>query len=173
MKRCHHVLSSRPLIGAGIGGLALAQGLRRRHVDFAVFERDVLLDSRLQGSRIKIFGEIKKKLKGVLLDEAWSEFETTCAQTNLEETNLNAANAAVLACRKGHLPEGAALPYTVDRGLLRRAIMNGVQDSVHFGKKFARYEIQEGYIKVFLMDGSMQQGILLVGADGGRSAVRK
>ena len=41
-------------------------------------------------------------------------------------------------------------------------MMNGIQDFIHFGKKFARYEIQEGYIKVFFMDGSIQQGTLLV-----------
>ena len=98
---------------------------------------------------------------------------STCAKTSLGETNLNAADAAVLACRKGHLPEGAALPYTADRGLLRRAMMNGIQESVRFGKQVARYEIQDGYIKAFFMDGSMQQGTFLVGADGSRSAVRK
>ena len=161
------------IIGAGISGLALAQGLRRRHVDFDVFERDVLLDSRLQGYRIKIFPEMKEKLRGLFLDEAWSEFETTCAQTFLGEINLNATDAATLACRRGRLPEGAALPYTVDRGLLRRAMMTGIQDSVHFGKEFARYEIRDDCVKALFEDGSIEQGSLLVGADGSRSAVRK
>lgn len=166
---------SRPRIliyGAGIGGLALAQGLRRRHIYLAVFERDSLLDSRLQGYRIKIFAEMKEKLRGTLLEEAWLEFETTCARTMLGETNLNATDAAILACRKGHLPEGADLPYTADRGLLRR-MMTGIEDSVHFGKQYARYEIKNDQVEVVFLDGSVEKGTFVVGADGSRSAIRK
>ena len=42
------------VIGAGIGGLALAQGLTRAGVDVTVYERDAALDSRRQGYRIHL-----------------------------------------------------------------------------------------------------------------------
>jgi 2-polyprenyl-6-methoxyphenol hydroxylase-like FAD-dependent oxidoreductase len=45
-----HVL----IIGGGIGGLCLAQGLRRRGVSVAVYERDRTPDARLQGYRLSI-----------------------------------------------------------------------------------------------------------------------
>jgi AcrR family transcriptional regulator len=45
-----HVL----IIGGGIGGLCLAQGLRRRGVSVAVYERDGTPDARLQGYRLSI-----------------------------------------------------------------------------------------------------------------------
>ena len=45
-----HVL----IIGGGIGGLCLAQGLRRRGVSVAVYERDRTPDVRLQGYRLSI-----------------------------------------------------------------------------------------------------------------------
>ena len=45
----------------------------------SLFERDVSLDSRLQGCRIKIIAEMKEKLRGIMLDDTWSEFEATCA----------------------------------------------------------------------------------------------
>lgn len=161
------------IIGAGVGGLALAQGLHKRHVDFDVFERDVSLDSRLQGYRIKIFSEMGEKLRGLLSDEVWLEFEATCAQTNLGETTLNAPDAFMIACRRGRLPKGASLPYTVDRGMLRRTLMKGIEQNIHFGKQFARYEIEQDGVKVFFQDGSVEHGTLLVGADGARSAVRR
>jgi 2-polyprenyl-6-methoxyphenol hydroxylase-like FAD-dependent oxidoreductase len=160
------------IIGAGVGGLALAQGLKRQNIDFAVFERDALLDSRLQGYRIKISGEMKAKLHGLLTNEAWTEFEVTCARSYLGETTLNAPDAAIIACRRGRLPKGAPLPYTADRGLLRRAMMVGIESFVHFGKQFDRYEAGDGGVKVFFNDGSVEYGTLLVGADGSRSAVR-
>ncbi|OCL05430.1 FAD/NAD(P)-binding domain-containing protein [Glonium stellatum] len=161
------------IIGAGVGGLAFAQGLKRRNIPFSVSERDGFLDSRLQGYRIKVFGDMKAKLNELLTPEAWTTFEATCAQTLLGETNLNAADASITACRRARLPPGAPLPYTVDRGLLRQALMTGIESSVHFGKQFDRYELVEGGVKAFFRDGSVECGTLLVGADGSHSAVRR
>src|SRR5690242_3064929 len=45
-----HVL----IIGGGIGGLCLAQGLNKAGVSVAVYERDRALDARLQGYRLNI-----------------------------------------------------------------------------------------------------------------------
>ena len=42
------------VVGAGIGGLCLAQGLLRRGVDVAVYERDAALESRGQGYRLHL-----------------------------------------------------------------------------------------------------------------------
>ncbi|TVY18015.1 Zeaxanthin epoxidase-like protein [Lachnellula arida] len=161
------------IIGAGVGGLALAQGLRKGQIDFAVFEKDPLLDSRLQGYRLKIFGEFQTKLRDLLTDEAWSEFEATCAETHLGETTLNATDGRIIGSRKGYLPEGMPLPYTIDRGMLRRSLMKGIEDSVQFDKRFLKYELNDQGVKVTLEDGSIEQGTLLVGADGARSLVRK
>lgn len=163
------------IIGAGVGGLVFAQGLRKRDIPFAVFEKDDRLDSRLQGYRLKISGDVASKLRTTVTAEAWAVFESTCAQTVLGETNLNAINAATSACRRVRLPPEAPLPYTADRGLLRRAFMTGIEDAVRFGKRFVSYELLDNIpgVRVLFDDGSFEVGSLLVAADGAHSAVRK
>ena len=161
------------IIGAGVSGLTLAQGLRRQRIEFSVFERDSLLDSRLQGYRLKISGEIQGKLRSLLTAEAWTELEATSAETHLGETTLNATDAGIVASRRGHLPKGASTPYTVDRGLLRSSMMKGIEQFVHFDKQFARYEVKAEGVSIFFKDGTVEHGTLLVGADGVHSAVRR
>ncbi len=42
------------VVGAGIGGLCLAQGLRRNGIEVTVYERDDALSSRGQGYRVHL-----------------------------------------------------------------------------------------------------------------------
>lgn len=42
------------IVGGGLGGLALAQALRKRNIPFRIFERDAAPDSRRQGWNIAL-----------------------------------------------------------------------------------------------------------------------
>ena len=46
-----HVL----IIGAGIGGLTLAQGLRKQGISFEIFERDASAEARGQGYAVGLY----------------------------------------------------------------------------------------------------------------------
>ncbi|KAL1862139.1 hypothetical protein Plec18170_000963 [Paecilomyces lecythidis] len=180
------------IIGAGIAGLALAQGLRRRGIPFTVFERDILSEPKRQNYRLKIAGPMQAKLRDLLTDEAWEEFANNVAETTLGETTANAIDGNVIACRKGRVQKGTAIPWTVERNLLRRAMMKGIEEEIQFGKRFVRFEICEDYnhnhkpedeekekerkgdiVAAYFQDGSIEYGTFLVGADGARSNVRK
>jgi phytoene dehydrogenase-like protein len=58
-----HVL----IIGGGIGGLCLAQGLRRRGVSVAVYERDRTPDARLHDYQAEMLERGFKTVRGVRL----------------------------------------------------------------------------------------------------------
>lgn len=63
------------IIGAGLGGLCLAQGLKRAGIRFDVYERDPAADSRLQGYRIRIDQNGQQALEACLLRLNSTSFE--------------------------------------------------------------------------------------------------
>jgi 2-polyprenyl-6-methoxyphenol hydroxylase-like FAD-dependent oxidoreductase len=62
--------------------------------------------------------------------------------------------------------------YTVDRATIRSLLLKGLEEQVHFGREFTHYELQDGCVIAHFADGSIEEGALLVGADGGKSRVR-
>ncbi|WP_430542995.1 NAD(P)-binding protein [Stenotrophomonas maltophilia] len=69
------------IIGAGLGGLALAQALKRGGVAFDVFEADKTLNSRPQGYRIRIDAEGQRALARTLPPELYDLFRGTVSTT--------------------------------------------------------------------------------------------
>src|SRR5262245_25433445 len=68
------------IVGGGIGGLALAQGLRREGVSAAVYERDISLTSRLQGYRVHISPGGSRALHECLPPHLFDAFDRTCGK---------------------------------------------------------------------------------------------
>jgi flavin-dependent dehydrogenase len=80
------------IIGGGVGGLALAQGLKKNGISFTLFERDSSPAARSQGYRIRVAGGGSEGLHECLDDDMWSLFEKTCAEIKPGASRFNAIN---------------------------------------------------------------------------------
>lgn len=158
------------IVGAGLGGLCLAQGLRRRRVPFEVYERDPSFDSRTQGYRLRIDEVGQRALAESLAEDLFARFRETCAVASgmgrfldpqLREVPGRPADSWRSADR------------SADRRLLREILMSGIEDHVHFGKGFRALAPEPSGVRIAHEDGSSSDVFdVLVGADGVGSAVR-
>jgi 2-polyprenyl-6-methoxyphenol hydroxylase-like FAD-dependent oxidoreductase len=163
------------IIGGGLGGLCLAQGLRKAGVPFHVFERDLNATYRPQGYRLRINAEGANALKQTLTSELWERFENTCAVAEIGETDINAVSGIMIASRAGNRMGSKSKPYTCDRKVLRDILMEGLDETtLSFGKELASYEEgEDGGVVAYFLDGTKTHGSFLVGADGRSSVVRR
>jgi choline dehydrogenase-like flavoprotein len=70
------------IIGAGTGGLCLAQGLKRAGISVAVYERDRTRADGLQGYRVGIDADGKRALRANLPPELYQTFVATCRSSS-------------------------------------------------------------------------------------------
>jgi len=153
------------VIGAGLGGLALAQGLRRAGIEVSVFERDAALDSRRQGYRLHIDIDARDALAEVLPSGLVDLFHRTAGMPAARFTALDDQLNQVASVEA----ENTAADFAVDRLVLRQILLAGISDAVSFGKQFHHFEDRTAYFA----DGTKAHGDVLVAADGVSSAVRR
>lgn len=154
------------VIGAGLAGLALAQGLRNAGIEVEVYERDATVEARFQGYRVGLFDSALANLQ-TCLPERWHALLTRIGGV------LTGDGRAV----DPQLTELVRIPrrdegLLFDRHVLRHLLLTGLD--VRFGKKLDRYvELPDGQVRAEFADGSAATGDLLVGADGLGSTVRR
>jgi salicylate hydroxylase len=164
------------VIGGGIGGLCLAQGLKRAGMSVAVYERDRTLTDRLQGYRVHINPAGSRALHACLPPHLFDAFDRSCGKA-AHAMHFLTEQMEVLLSVRGDMVEQRdpiARHRSVSRITLRQVLLSGLDDVVHFGKTFTRYETRpDGRIVALFEDGTRAEGDILVAADGGGSRVRR
>lgn len=164
------------VVGGGIGGLCLAQGLRQAGVAVEVHERDTHPAGRWEGYRIHIDPAGARSLRACLPDDLWRTFLATAGPGG-DFGFLTEKLAELVVVEESISHPGAADPveshYAVDRRALRRVLLAGLGETVHFGAEFERYEVDGDRVVAHFADGATATGDVLVGADGIGSRVRR
>ncbi len=155
------------IIGAGLGGLALAQGLMKAGFNVTVFERDESPTSRPQGYRISIRSLGMNALAALLTPEKLSRLSMakvrdvgdgfTCANEKMEP----------FFC----IPQGQDAAIQFLRSELRSLLQEGV--NIEWNKRLVMFEDNGNQVIGHFEDGSSTTGDLLVGCDGGGSIARE
>ncbi len=155
------------IIGAGLGGLALAQGLVKAGFNVSVFERDESPTSRPQGYRISIRSLGMNALTALLMPEKMNRLSIakiadvgdgfTCANEKMEPFF--------------NIPQGQDAAVQFLRSELRNVLQEGI--SIEWNKRLVMFEDNGKQVIAHFEDGSYAVGDLLVGCDGGGSTVKE
>lgn len=168
-----HVL----IVGGGLGGLCLAQGLRQAGVSVAVYERDTTPVIRKQGYRIHIDARGANGLCACLPSHLFELFTATASPPGHQITVMNKhlKKLKVIGSRDGvDTTSPASFTAGVDRLTLREILLAGLDGIVSFGKGFSHYEQQaDGSVQASFADGTVAHGDVLVAADGVNSRLRQ
>ena len=149
------------IIGAGIGGLALAQGLHRAGVGVTVCERDISAAGRLQGYRLRLdshgLDALDRLLPEQLSQAVWDASSTPSRTSYLTGTPPK---------------EPVERNVSINRLTLREILLHGLDDVVEFGRECTGYRLDDGATATFA-DGTTASADLLVAADGVNSVIRQ
>ncbi len=157
------------VVGAGIGGLCLANGLSRAGVAVRVLERGAS-GSFTAPYRLRIDPHGVRALADCLPPELFAAFEASCEPEHnsgsmLFDHQLNLVSPPAKA--------GVGRSHAVTNRLtLREILLAGLPGAVEFGREVNAIRADRHGVEVRLADGTSHVSDVLVGADGTDSVVR-
>lgn len=167
------------IIGAGPGGLALAQALKKNGIAFDVYERDPAFDSRTQGYRVRIDSMGQQALAAILPEDLYTLFRKTASNTStrrLVTPQLKDIAAQVPETWHADTAKESRVggDLSVNRNTLREILLCGIEGNVHFGHEFEQYRVlEEGRVELIFCNSGSVVTDAVVGADGVNSSIRK
>ena len=165
------------IIGGGIGGLCLAQGLKAAGVSVAVYERNPST-VWLEGFRIHINPVGSRALYESLPPTLWEAFLAIAGKPPAglgflteQLKDLVVIGEQSMASKDDNLIDAH---HPVSRIALRQLLLTGLEDIICFDKTFEYYrQNADGKVTAFFADGTSATGDVLVAADGANSKVRQ
>ncbi|MET0265751.1 MAG: NAD(P)/FAD-dependent oxidoreductase [Duganella sp.] len=162
------------VIGAGPGGLLLAQGLKKHGISVAVYERDTARTDYLQGFRLQIRTRGLDALQACLPPALYAAFASTYAAAPADYAIVSDQLEEIARVDVDAELENSERDKSVSRITLRQVLLAGLDDVLHYQKHYERYEERaDGKVVAYFSDGSSAVGDVLVGADGANSRVRR
>ena len=166
------------IIGAGAGGLALANILQKNEVPFIVYEADASATARNQGGTL----DLHPKAGQLALREAglWDEFAKHARPESdvlkivepsgnvLWDGNGSDARNVAEAEKFDNRPE-------IDRGALQQLLLASLKtEYVQWGKKLVEaVPAESNTFDLHFSDNSVDQNVVVIGSDGAWSKVRQ
>lgn len=172
LKSSFHVI----IVGGGLGGLCLAQGLKRVGVSVAVYERERVPGTRRQGYRLHIDARGAGGLLACLPPHLFELFTATTSRPGQQVTvfNHHLKTLKVIGSPQANISDPTRFSAAVDRLTLREILLAGLEERVHFGKECVGYEQTADHaLHVHFADDTEVRGDVLVAADGVNSRIRR
>ncbi|KAI1104292.1 FAD/NAD(P)-binding domain-containing protein [Jackrogersella minutella] len=161
------------IIGAGISGLAIANGLHLKGIPYKVFDRDPALSLRNGRDWGIAFHWSVPLLASLVGPEKWSRVSSTLADPNIPISEVE--HFPLYSGRTGKIIARSPIPnlHRILRSRMRALLAADLPD-VHFGKKLegVEYAADGRGVTARFADGTAETGRLVVGADGSQSRVR-
>ena len=156
--------------GAGVGGLGLAQGLRKAGLEVTVYERDQALDAGGQGYRLHL--DAGPALRACLPSDLYDLCVATSGQPG---TAVTVASRSLRTLRRIEMgpPGPLPAPTSVNRQTFRQILAARLDGVIEFGRACTGFDQDAGGVTVRFADGSSARADVLVGADGIGSPVRR
>lgn len=164
------------IIGGGLGGLALAQSLKKNNINFHVYEREQSSSFRQTGYRIKLNPDGTNALRNCLPSHLYELHLATSVFTTSHPVFLDAYSLKPDEDSRG--TGGAStvskeVQAAVNRFTFREVLLGELEENVLWGYRFTHYEtLDNGKIRAWFDNGEHVDADVLVGADGGASKVR-
>ncbi|MFZ4929605.1 FAD-dependent oxidoreductase [Chryseobacterium sp. Mn2064] len=162
------------IIGAGLGGLCLAQGLKKNGIDCKIFEKDQAINTRTQGYRIRVNEPGRNALQECLPANLYNLFIETCAASypgmNVLTTALESSKNEMVESWSDGVKEVPDLKP--NRLTLREILLQGLQEYICFGRELADWkELENDEVELHFTDGTTYTADLVIAADGVHSKI--
>lgn len=169
------------IVGAGLSGSLLANGLMKHGIEVSVYER-LPRDSRREGYQIRLGATSLVGLRACLSQEDLSrivqKFGRAAGSKSSAPTIYDEKFRPLIDLSRFQAYSKSA---PINRVILRDALAEPIYRSgkLHYQKAFARFEVlhadistQDERVRVWFNDGSFDDCDILIGADGSHSQVR-
>jgi 2-polyprenyl-6-methoxyphenol hydroxylase-like FAD-dependent oxidoreductase len=163
------------VIGGGIGGLTLAQGLRKYGIESRVFEKAKARTDYVQGFRLGVRDRGLQALAYCLPERLYQAVLETAGRAPAEALRLDEHLEPIAAGDNPWPNRGDGhRQISLSRITLRQVLLDGLDGVVRYGTAFSHYdENPDGTVTANFEDGGAVRCDVLIGADGSHSRVRR